>query len=220
LPADGTPGDDPAAVGENRRRVAGRLRLGDPAGWWWLRQVHGAEVVVAEGPPGPPPCADGAVTRRPGTPLVVLTADCAPLALACDDAVGVVHVGWHGLLAGVVEAAVGRLLSIGTGTVHAALGPCIGHDRYEFGCADLDRVARRLGSTVVAQTHDGRPALDLTAGVRVALAMAGVDELDDVGVCTASSADHFSYRRDGETGRQALVVVLDPGSTPPPTEPS
>jgi copper oxidase (laccase) domain-containing protein len=46
--------------------------------------------------------------------------------------------------------------------------------------------------------------------VRVALARAGVDDFEDVGVCTATSPDHFSHRRDGVTGRQAVVVVRTP----------
>ena len=41
----------------------------------------------------------------------------------------------------------------------------------------------------------------------MSLARAGVDDLTDVDVCTAASPDHFSHRRDGVTGRQAVVVV-------------
>jgi len=203
-------GDDPNAVAENRRRLAASLTLSGPAAWWWLRQVHGTTVAVADGEPaGPPPDADAAVTSRARTPLVVLTADCAPLALACDDAAAVVHVGWSGLLAGVVESAVERLRAVGTGKVRGALGPCIRPARYEFGAADLDRLVERLGPAVAARTDDGRPALDLPGGVTAALAAVDVPPPDDVDVCTASSPDYFSYRRDGRTGRQALVVVID-----------
>ena len=203
--------DDPASVRENRRRLASRLGLPPPDEWWWLRQVHGAAVVVAHGlPPGDPPEADAAVTTAATLPMVVLTADCAPVALACDDAAGVVHAGWTGTLAGVVEAAVARLRTIGSGEVTAAIGPCIRPACYEFGADDLARITARLGSEVAAQTDDGRPALDLPRAVTVALERAGVREISDVGVCTASSPDHYSHRRDGATGRQALIVVLEP----------
>ncbi len=148
------------------------------------------------------------MTRTPGRPLVVLTADCAPLVLACDDAVAVAHAGWSGLLAGVVEAAVTRLRAVGHGPVRAALGPCIHPDHYEFGADDLARVVAAYGPQVAATTLDGRPALDLPAGVRAALTRVAVTDVHDLDVCTAASPDHFSYRRDGVTGRQALVAVL------------
>lgn len=206
-------GDVPAAVAENRRRLRARLgpRVPDPTRWWFLRQVHGAAVVTVGDPPGPHddvPEADAAVTARRGVPLVVLTADCAPVAIADDTAVGAVHVGWRGLEAGVVEAAVAALRAIGSGPVRAAIGPCIRPAAYEFGRAELDRLVARYGPTLAARTCDGRPALDLVAGVRAALGACGVGSVEDVGGCTASEPGrYFSHRRDGRTGRQGLVVV-------------
>ena len=202
-------GDDPGAVAENRRLLAGRLGLPDPEAWCWLHQVHGADVVTCDAPTHVPREADAAVTRTPGLALVVQTADCAPVALATDDAVGVVHAGWPGLLAGVIGAAVDALRRVGNGPVRAALGPCVHVDDYEFGRADLDRMVRALGGSVAGRTRHGTPALDVPASVRVALGRAGVDDLVDVDVCTFSSPDHCSPRRDGVTGRQALVAILE-----------
>jgi YfiH family protein len=180
-----------------------------PTRWVWLQQVHGAAVHVASEPTGSDaPAADAAVTGVRGLPLAVITADCAPIALACDDAVGVVHAGHRGLELGVIEAAVGALREIGHGPVRAYLGPCIRPSRYEFGATDLARLVTRLGPEVAARTDDGRPALDIPTGVRRALADCGVDEFADAGVCTAASDAHFSYRRDRVTGRQATIIVL------------
>lgn len=205
-------GDDAAAVRENRRRLAAGLGFDGPERFVWLNQVHGVDVVVVDDddPPHRPPDADAAVTARPGVPLVVLTADCAPIALACDDAVAVVHAGWAGLLSGVVEAGVRALRAAGHGPVRAFVGPCISPDRYEFGADDLGRLVARYGPTLASTTYDGRPALDLPAGVRAALAGEGVTDVDDAGRCTASSPELYSHRRDGVTGRQALVVALVP----------
>jgi purine-nucleoside/S-methyl-5'-thioadenosine phosphorylase / adenosine deaminase len=172
--------------------------------------VHGATVLDADrSPPAVMPDGDAAVTTTGGRPLTVLTADCAPVALVTDDALAVVHAGWVGLLAGVVEASVAKVRAAGSGPVRAAVGPCIHAGRYAFGAADLARVSAVYGPGVEGRTDDGELALDLPAGVRAALARAGVTELHDVDVCTAASPDHFSYRRDGETGRQALVAVLE-----------
>jgi YfiH family protein len=206
-------GDDPKRVGENRHRLAGVLAVEepmvptDPGAWVWLRQVHGVGVVDGE-PRRPPAEADASVTATRGRPLIVLTADCAPLALASDTAVAVVHAGWPGLEAGVIEAAVRALRDAGAGSVRAVLGPCIHPEHYEFGADLLARLTSRLGAEVASHTADGAPALDVPLAVRRSLEHVGVDGFDDVDVCTAGSPDHFSYRRDGTTGRQAVVAVL------------
>ena len=205
-------GDDPAAVADNRRCLARDLAdvPPDPAGWVWLRQVHGHQVVTVDAAPSVPPEADAAVTATANLPLVVLTADCAPIALAAPGAVGVVHAGWPGLEQGVIGAAVEALLAHSDGPVHAVLGPSVHPAHYEFGPDLLERLVDRLGPEVAARTTAGTTALDIPTAVRISLARAGVEEFVDVDVCTASSPDHFSYRRDGVTGRQAVVVVRTP----------
>ncbi len=204
-------GDEPDAVAENRRGLARALDAvpRDPREWVWLRQVHGADVVTVTEAPGAPPEADAAVTTTVGLPLVVLVADCAPIALVAPGGVAVVHAGWCGLEAGVIEHAVAELRRVGGDPVTAALGPCIHPAQYEFGPELLDRIAARVGPEVVGRTVDGRPALDVPAGVRAALAKVGVDDLIDVDVCTATSPDHYSARHEGTTGRQGVVVVRD-----------
>jgi YfiH family protein len=201
--------DDPVRVAENRVRTAASIACTprDPRAWVWLRQVHGDAVVDVDAPPAAPPVADGAVTTTVALPLVVLTADCAPIALVEPDAVGVVHAGWPGLEQGVIGRAVDALLARSAGPVRAVLGPCIHPESYEFGADLLARLVDQLGPEVAGQTADGAPALDIPAAVRISLARAGVSELAEVGVCTSASPDYFSHRRDGITGRQAVVVV-------------
>lgn len=188
-------------VEERRRAVVDRP-------WTWLRQVHGARVVRVEEPGGAAGArADAAVTDRPGCALAVLTADCAPVALASDEGViGVAHAGWRGVAAGVIEATVEEMRVLGATTISAAIGPCIRPGCYEFGPAALDEVAGHLGDTVRATTTDGRPALDLPQAVRVALAHAHVDDVTDTGTCTACSGRHFSWRARKEQQRQAAVI--------------
>lgn len=203
--------DDPEAVWENRRRVGAAVggAAVDPSGWFRMRQVHGADVIVAERAPDGVPDADAAVTAERGRPLAVLTADCAPVALVAERAVAAVHVGWRGLVQGVVESAIGALRGFDDGRVRAVVGPCIHPERYRFGAAELATVADRLGPGVRSRTSAGDPALDLRAGVGAALAAVGITDVTDVDLCTASSPDHFSYRRDGTTGRQAMLVVRE-----------
>jgi len=187
---------------ERRRRAVVDLP------WTWLRQVHGDRVVrVTEPGEGAGEVADAAVCATPGCAIAVLTADCAPVVLDSPEGVfAVAHAGWVGLVAGVLERTVGEMRAMGATEVRAVLGPCIRTGCYEFGPDDLDRVAHRLGDGVRSSTASGSPALDLGAGVRAALGRAGVHQLHDIGVCTACSSDHFSWRARGEQQRQATVV--------------
>jgi YfiH family protein len=207
-------GDALDAVGENRRRIATAAAFPDPVDWTWLDQRHGIDVYVVDHENAAArarvPIADAAVTAVLGHAVAVVTADCAPLVIASDDAVGVVHAGHRGLFDGVIERAVEQLRAIGGPRVRAFLGPCIRPARYEFGARDLVAFVDRFGAQVAARTDDDAPALDLPAAVRTALERAGVDDRDvaDCGICTSASPDHFSYRRDGTTGRQVTVARL------------
>ena len=90
--------------------------------------------------------------------------------------------------------------------IQAVLGPCIHAECYEFGDDDLDTVAAALGAGVRGRTTDGKPALDVPAGVKASLRRAGVTDVEDVDVCTACSDEYFSWRARQDRGRQALVV--------------
>lgn len=199
------------AVDEVAPDVVARRRQVLDRPWSWLRQVHGAAVVSVAGPgDGAGEQADASVTTHPGAALCVLTADCAPVALASGDgAIAVAHAGWRGLVAGVVEATVGAMRQAGArAPIEAALGPCIHAGCYEFSPADLDVAVAALGSEVRGSTATGQPALDVPAAVRAALTRAGATLVHDEDVCTACSADHFSHRARGELERQATVVWL------------
>ncbi len=179
--------------------------------WTWLRQVHGAEVVTVTRPGEHAGArADAAVTAVPGAALAIGTADCVPVVLVADGAVGVAHAGWRGLLAGVVGATARALADLGRPPVRAVVGPCIRPADYEFGADDLDRVAARWGEGVRATTRHGHPALDVVAGVRAALAEVGVDDVDDEGRCTAADPSRWwSHRARADAGRMATVAWLE-----------
>jgi YfiH family protein len=211
-------GDDDARVAANRQRLAAELARNapwvpdDPRRWVWLRQVHGAEVVLAGDASASGAEADAAVTATPGLPLAVVSADCVPVALATRTAVAAVHAGWRGLAAGVLERAVTAVRGGGDGgDVVAAVGPCIGPCHYAFGAEARDDLARRFGGSVAARTVDGEPAVDLRALTSVVLARAGVTDVDlSLCSCTFELDRWFSHRRDGVAGRQATIVVRAP----------
>jgi YfiH family protein len=154
--------------------------------------------------------ADAAVTATAGCVLAVRTADCAPVVLLGDGAVGLVHAGWRGLLAGVVANAASAMAGLGVAPTAAAIGPCIRPGCYEFDGPELAELVARFGPSVRGTTTWGTPALDLPAVVRVALAGAGIRDVADASGCTACDRRWFSHRARGETERFATTAWLEP----------
>lgn len=213
--AEGDLGHRPATLPHDDRccdaDAVARRRAVRPGDWVRVHQVHGAEVLVADGTSAGGAPADAIVTAAPGITLAIATADCAPIALASPEGViGAVHAGWPGLRAGVIGAAVATMRELGAAEVRAALGPCIHAECYEFMGPELDELVARWGEGVRSTTAQGTPALDVPAAVAAALAVEGV-ELEHVDPrCTACSGEHFSYRRTGTSSRQVMLVWREP----------
>ncbi len=127
--------DDPENVRENRRRLCARVGV-DPETATMAWQMHSAEVVKADGRGIVTPGlefqrCDGLWTDEPGRGVMLLAADCLPVALTRTNgtpAVAVLHVGWRGLLGGIVESGAAAL---GGGKLAGAIGPGIGACCYE-----------------------------------------------------------------------------------------
>lgn len=203
--------DDPEAIRENRRAVT--ALAGSPVGF--VHQVHGTTLLATTAADteqrstaglGELPQADGQLTTEPGCGLAALTADCLPVAVAGAGGVAMLHAGWRGLAAGILERGVERLRALGVGgRLSAAVGPGAGPCCYEVGAEVHAAFAEEP-----ARVHRGAN-LDLPAIAARRLLQAGVAEVHEIGLCTICSDRElfFSHRRDaGVTGRQAGVAWL------------
>jgi YfiH family protein len=191
--------DAPDNVEENRRRLCSAVGA-DHERLAMNRQVHAATVNRAQaGSRGN--AGDGLWTDEPGLPMLKLTADCLPVALARRDdrpALALLHVGRLGLLEGIVEAGVAAL---GDGPLDAAVGPGIGPCCYEVGNEIADVYRARFGPRALRGRH-----LDLWTVTERVLREAGAASVERIDVCTSCNADFFSHRRDGGvTGRQGVI---------------
>ena len=144
----GSKGDDPDPRGREpaprlrgaraRRRAARR----QPAAPFADRAPRSARR------PGEP--GDGLWTDEPGLPMLALSADCLPIAIASTNghaALAVVHAGWRGLAEGIVGAAVAALAGA---PAAAVIGPAVGPCCYEVG----PEVSARFDADL---TRDGIP---------------------------------------------------------------
>ena len=203
-------GDNPSRVVAHRLSLMQQLRLvGQPR---WLTQVHGARVCELDGS-GEEPVADGSFTTRPGTEVVcaVLSADCAPVFLSDHKGsfVGLLHAGWRGVVAGVIEQGVAQVPAEPQDII-AWVGPSISQSAFEVGNevreqflaadpADQKYFARK-GDRYMADL----PGLVLARLRRCEIAFAAAS-----GCCTYSDPGRwFSHRRQGRCGRMASLIWL------------
>ena len=202
--------DDPARVIVNRTRLCDAVGA-DPDFATMAWQRHGGTVTRAQPrgivTPGTVyEHCDGLWSDEPGRAMLLLTADCLPIAIARSNgvapAVGILHAGWRGLLAGIAAAGVRAL---GTRGVVAAIGPGIGPCCYEVGKEVEAPFRQAFGDDVMNERR-----LDLWTAAERALRAAGVEQVDRCDICTACNGDRFfSHRRDhGRTGRQGVIAYV------------
>jgi YfiH family protein len=218
-------GDADHAVCSNRESLLRWIGPG-PQRLAWMHQVHGARVARARGDARECASAQGAAqakeaeeqeadaifTDSPAIALGVLVADCAPVLLADPVAklIGAAHAGRAGMVAGVVPALVSAMTRAGAraARMRAVIGPAICGGCYEVPARMREEVAAAVpGSACV--TSKGTAGIDLRAGLRGQLMALGVGSVSDDGRCTAESAELFSHRRDGRTGRFAGVIWIE-----------
>jgi len=202
--------DDPARVVENRTRLCEAVGA-DPDGATMAWQRHGARVSRARPrgivTPGTVyDHCDGLWSDEQGRAMLLLTADCLPIAIARTEgpapAVGILHAGWRGLLGGIVGAGVRAL---GHARLAAAIGPGIGPCCYQVG-EDVAQPFRESFGEDVARNG----TLDLWTAAERALRAAGCRRVERFDVCTACEGERFfSHRRDdGRTGRQGVIAYV------------
>jgi len=200
--------DEPERVVENRRILAGAVGA-DPETATMAWQIHGARVFEADGRgivmPGTDfEQGDGLWTEKPGRALGLLTADCFPVVLGGRNGsprLVVLHVGWRGLMEGILENGV----AAAAGPAAAAIGPGIGPCCYEVGEEVAEPFRSRFGGDVMNGQN-----LDLGKAIERGLRAAGVESVERTGHCTSCEpALFFSHRRDhGRTGRQGVIAYI------------
>jgi hypothetical protein len=202
-------GNMSSVAGEGREEAGGaRERLRAEIGVERLArgyQVHGDAVALVrtladvQNEGRPRSRADGQATALSGVGAMVLTADCLPVALASPSAVAMLHAGWRGLAAGVLETGVAAMRELGgEQEIVAVIGPGAGGCCYEVG-PEVHAALARSGERAAR--------IDLRAIARERLVAAGVADVTDVAACTICDERFFSHRREGaHAGRQAALA--------------
>jgi hypothetical protein len=214
--------DEPAKVTENRARMATALGVA-PERLVTAYQVHSPDVVVATRPwtREERPRADAIVTREPGLAIGVTTADCGPVLFADAEAgvIGAAHAGWRGALTGVIAATIAAMEALGArrARIAAALGPTITQPNYEVGPEFVERFIAADPANArffAGSERAGHAMFDLSGYITERIHRSGVDNFEDLRLCTYADADRFfSYRRmtrlgEADYGRHVNAIAL------------
>lgn len=191
--SEATDGD---ALSDLGARLALSESIAVPAGWATVRQVHGAEVIRVDAP-GEAGEADALWTTERGLAVAVFTADCFPVVVQADGAVGVAHAGWRGTAAGVVPALLGSMSASGHQARRAAVGPGIGPCCFEVG-DDVAQIFERHESRTTWSTS----SVDLPGALTEQV---GGLPVWSHGGCTYHDEGWFSHRRDRATERMVAL---------------
>jgi purine-nucleoside/S-methyl-5'-thioadenosine phosphorylase / adenosine deaminase len=182
------------------------LRSGGPR-FATASQVHGATVLVHH--PGwegwlRADEADGHAAVDRGTALAVTVADCVPVFIAHPSgAVALLHSGWRGTAARIVERGIETLEHRGfpAAELRLHLGPAICGRCYEV---SGDVYAQLTGS------NPGRPkTIDLRGLIADHARAAGLVHITTSPSCTRCDNDRFYSHRAGDEGRQLGVMIAD-----------
>lgn len=170
------------------------------------RQAHTAAVAWHEGvAPGWHVAdeLDGHASAQRGLLLAVTVADCVPVYLAAPEgrAFGLLHAGWRGVAAGILESGVGLLAAhagVGAERIAVHLGVAICGGCYEVGPEVVQAVeGRRVGRAA---------RLDLRGVLAARAAGLGVRAVTRSPHCTACERDRFFSHR-GSSGRDGRMVA-------------
>ena len=171
-------------------------------------QVHGARVIAHESTwegwlRGD--AADGHFAPGRGTAMAITVADCAPVFIAHPaGACAVLHSGWRGTAARIVEQGIGAFVHRGldAADLRIHIGPAICGKCYEVS----PDVVRELTGTVVEQPE----RVDIRSIIASHAHEAGVANVTVSASCTRCNNDRFFSHRAGDAGRQIGVIVAAP----------
>lgn len=207
-------GDQAEVVQSNRKELAAVIGLSRLR---FMDQIHSSICEVVTDPSMAEKSVDGMVMARErqsnemaeSVGLVVQVADCVPLILESENAIGAVHVGREGLIKGMTESAISKMREASDhDKISATIGPSICGNCYPLSAELYHACTVKYPAS---NFDESSFKVDVAAAVRSILENEEISCTWFAGQreCVSCDSDYFSYRRDGITGRQAMVVAFE-----------
>ncbi|MDB4909291.1 MAG: Multi-copper polyphenol oxidoreductase, laccase [Gemmatimonadetes bacterium] len=168
-------------------------------------QVHGTRVVEHDGVWEGwlrATEADGHFAPRRGTAMAVTIADCVPVFIAHPEgAVALLHSGWRGTAARIVERALAAFSRQGlvATDLRIHLGPAI--------CGKCYEVSADVATALTGVAASGPRNIDLRSLIAEHARSGGVSSITTSPWCTRCDNARFFSHRAGDAGRQVAVIV-------------
>ncbi|MDZ4248251.1 MAG: polyphenol oxidase family protein [Patescibacteria group bacterium] len=200
------------------KRLVSRRHGGVPQRVVWTEQVHGAQVLPITDEDGPIGPGDALITDRPDVLLTVRTADCVPVFLEAEGAVGIVHAGLAGALKQIVPRAIRamrREYKIRPDDLQIRFGPHICSSCYEMSPNNLALLEKYPEAKKYASPRGSRRFFSLIDLLVSQVAELGVRRLEADPRCTYHDAELFSSRRGHDHRQVSFVMLTRPGATIP-----
>jgi len=171
-----------------------------------LVQVHGNTVMDDTFYKSPNQEGDGLITELASTLLLIRTADCLPVYLIAEKKIGMIHVGWRSLKAGIIERA---LALMNKNNVSAVFGPSIFWQNYEidedcYNSWDDPDLSQFLYPAMGTKKY-----LDMRGFAQHILTRTGMNKKDiyHIPLCTFNDGLP-SYRRNGSRAGRIINAVF------------
>lgn len=155
--------------------------------------------------------ADGIITKDANIFLSVTIADCIPVYLYESEQriIGVLHCGWRGIVSGIIENAIKRVMSIDgkVEKIKIAMGPGINSCHFEIG---NDVLCKFKDYAEFVIRRENKIFVDLKGIIIKQLNGLGIDSknIENNKECTMESDMYFSFRRDKPRVTEAMVAVI------------
>ena len=206
-----------AVVVQNRLELCKYLKI-EPQNFICPQQSHGTNIKVAQVGKSSYPDTDAMILTNKEQAVFLNFADCTPIILYDKklNIASVVHAGWRGTVAKIVEKTIAKMevdFGCDVANIVAVIGPTIGKCCYEIG----EEVYEQL-CAVVADEHkedcftlkDGKFYADLKKINQYQIQSTGVKKVEVSEYCTCCDNNKFfSHRKENETlNRHSAVVKL------------
>ncbi|SFE16909.1 peptidoglycan editing factor PgeF [Peptostreptococcus sp. D1] len=165
--------------------------------------------------------ADALITDLRNVPLVVFTADCAPVVIIDEkNSVGIAHAGWRGSYGNIAVKTIDEMVNnynSKASSLKVIIGPCISEGSYNVGYELIEKFSLMLEENGINVDEgnkfyseiDGVYYLNLVQVNKLLLINRGVnpENILEANICTALDDDFYSYRKDSRTSKRIGTIV-------------